>query len=271
MKQLKLSVITINFNNVDGLKKTIQSVVSQMYSNYEYIIIDGGSTDGSIDIIKQYTEKISYWISEPDKGIYNAMNKGIVQANGEYIHFLNSGDWLIDGEVYSKIFPNTISEDIIYGNRIQVYDNGKKYILNKNYQKSEFTFKEIFQGCIFHTCSFTKKELFDKFGYFNENFKIVSDYGFFLKAMGFGQATVKYLDITISYFDMSGISQNETHREKQNKEIEAIRKLILPRSIIADYNTFLEYDRMMKKMKSHKWSWFLFRAINKLSNFIYKK
>ena len=89
---MKLSVITINFNNRDGLRKTIESVVNQTYNDFEYIIIDGGSTDGSVDVIKEYADRIDYWVSEPDKGIYNAMNKGIDVAKGEYCIFMNSGD-----------------------------------------------------------------------------------------------------------------------------------------------------------------------------------
>jgi glycosyltransferase involved in cell wall biosynthesis len=89
---MKLSVITINYNNAIGLRKTIESVVNQTFRDYEYIIIDGGSTDGSVDVIKEYADKIDYWVSEPDKGIYNAMNKGVAAAHGEYTNFLNSGD-----------------------------------------------------------------------------------------------------------------------------------------------------------------------------------
>ena len=88
----KVSVITISYNNAEGLRRTIESVVAQNYSDYEYIIIDGGSTDNSLQIIESYASHISYWVSEPDKGVYNAMNKGIAQAKGEYLHFLNSGD-----------------------------------------------------------------------------------------------------------------------------------------------------------------------------------
>ena len=88
----KVSVITISYNNAEGLRRTIESVVAQNYSDYEYIIIDGGSTDNSRQIIESYADHISYWVSEPDKGVYNAMNKGIAQATGEYLHFLNSGD-----------------------------------------------------------------------------------------------------------------------------------------------------------------------------------
>ena len=89
---MKFSIITINYNNKDGLEMTINSVLGQSFQGFEYIIIDGGSTDGSIDIIKKYESRIDYWVSEPDNGVYNAMNKGIRKATGDYINFMNSGD-----------------------------------------------------------------------------------------------------------------------------------------------------------------------------------
>ena len=102
---MKLSVITINYNNKEGLKKTIESVVSQIYQDFEYIVVDGGSTDGSIDIIREYDKHIDFWISEPDRGIYNAMNKGIKFSHGEFCLFLNSGDCLLSSTSISQVFP----------------------------------------------------------------------------------------------------------------------------------------------------------------------
>src|SRR4051812_22804100 len=99
----RLSIITINYNNVSGLRKTVESVVNQTSQDFEYIVIDGGSTDGSVDVLKQYAKKIKYWISEPDKGIYNAQNKGILKATGEYCHFINSGDYLVKNDVIEKM------------------------------------------------------------------------------------------------------------------------------------------------------------------------
>ena len=119
----KLSIITINRNNAAGLRKTIESVVSQTYTDFEYIIIDGASTDGSVEVIKEYAEATLpcgeglgerlYWVSEPDKGIYNAMNKGILKAQGEYLLFLNSGDWLVDKDVIKSFIDLNIINDIV--------------------------------------------------------------------------------------------------------------------------------------------------------------
>lgn len=112
---MRLSIITINYNNSIGLRKTIESVVSQTDNTFEYIIVDGGSSDGSVDIIKQYADKVSQWVSERDGGIYNAMNKGVRMAHGEYIMFLNSGDILYDNNVIGHVLPK-LKADICVGN-----------------------------------------------------------------------------------------------------------------------------------------------------------
>ena len=122
----KLSVITINFNNAIGLEKTIKSVIEQKFTDFEFVIIDGDSSDGSKEIIKKYSNKISYWVSEKDKGIYNAQNKGIERAIGEYCLFLNSGDYLVDTTVFQTVFSEKRTQDIIYGDMITVYELERK-------------------------------------------------------------------------------------------------------------------------------------------------
>ena len=115
----KISIISINYNNKEGLRKTVESVVNQTYKNFEYIVIDGGSTDDSTDILDEYHEKINYIVSEPDSGIYNAMNKGIKVAKGDYLLFLNSGDCLIDQFVIQKVITELNDKiSIYYGNLI---------------------------------------------------------------------------------------------------------------------------------------------------------
>ena len=125
-KLMKYSIITINYNNCDGLEKTIQSVINQSYQNFEFIIIDGGSTDSSVEVIKKYSNKIDYWISEPDKGIYHAMNKGIIQAHGEYLNFMNSGDLFYDNDVLKDISIKIDLKDIIIGKDFHYNANTKE-------------------------------------------------------------------------------------------------------------------------------------------------
>lgn len=103
-----ISIVTVSYNAVLTIEQTILSVINQTYPNVEYIIIDGGSTDGTVDIIKKYEDKIAYWVSEPDKGIYDAMNKGVVVATGEWINFMNAGDIFTDGDVIDKLFHQNI-------------------------------------------------------------------------------------------------------------------------------------------------------------------
>ena len=124
---MTLSIITINFNNVAGLKRTVDSVLHQTADDFEYIIIDGASTDGSREFIESCSSKLAYWVSEKDNGVYHAMNKGIGHARGDYLLFLNSGDYLNDAEVLARVFNRPLQEDIIYGDIIWGHRRGKIY------------------------------------------------------------------------------------------------------------------------------------------------
>ncbi len=227
----KLSIITINYNNVEGLRKTIESVVNQTYSDFEYIIIDGASTDGSVDIIKQFADKISYWVSEPDKGIYNAMNKGILKANGEYLLFLNSGDWLYGDNVLKVVFKEYRDEDLIYGDAILI-DNKK--IIERFIYPECLTAFYLFNWMICHQSIFHKKMLFDKRNY-NEQYKIVADWEFLIQAIICNNCTFIKINEIIVYNDATGISSNE------NAAIEERNKVLaeyFPQKIIDDYMYF---------------------------------
>lgn len=249
----KLSIITINRNNAEGLRKTIESVVSQTYTDFEYIVIDGASTDESVDIIKEYTDKINYWVSEPDKGIYNAMNKGILKANGEYLLFLNSGDWLVD-EILNKIFSLGYSEDIIYGNCILDFNDGSIEI-DKRCTKNKLTFWDFYNNTLHHQASFIKRHLFNSLGLYSENYKIVSDLDFFIKAIIYNNTSYKYIDVEVSHYDPYGVSLNH-----QNERNELLNKL-LPKLVLDDYITLnklnnenelirLELNRYKHRFKS---------------------
>lgn len=201
---MKLSIITINRNNASGLKKTIESVVSQSFTDFEYIVIDGASTDESVDIIKSYSDKISYWVSEPDSGIYNAMNKGLRVAHGEYTLMLNSGDFLVNNDVVQIVLPLLDGTDIIQGNIIE--DHNAISYRNKGYGKSKITFIDAMDGIFLHQASFCHKSLYDRFGYFEEEYKKGADTYFFTRCLALGDATYKYIDIDIANFDITGIS-----------------------------------------------------------------
>jgi glycosyltransferase involved in cell wall biosynthesis len=200
---MRLSIITVNLNNRLGLEKTVISVINQSFSDFEFIIIDGGSTDGSLDIINKYQNYFTYWISEKDKGTYHAMNKGIKVAKGDYCYFLNSGDFLIDNYVFEKLFHYPIQADIVSGNVLKIRKNGKYRTIVAHSKPS------LLNLCIHslpHQASLIKRELFNEIGYYTESYKIVSDFEFFLKAIVIYKKTYQFVNISFCYFNVEGIS-----------------------------------------------------------------
>lgn len=226
------SIITVNYNNKDGLRKTIQSVINQDFKNFEYIIIDGGSTDGSVEVIKEYADKIDYWVSEPDKGIYNAMNKGILQVHGEYLNFMNSGDLFYNNNVLTK-FSTLCNKDIILGK--QKFSNGR----TEEPPCENFTMMTLFKEHINHQSTFISHKLFTKQKY-DENYRIMSDWKFFVDHLIFKNCTFQIIPEYIALYDITGISaqMSETrYHEKGN-----ILQSYLPPRIYKDYINFIKID-----------------------------
>ena len=226
---MKLSVITINRNNADGLDKTIQSVISQSYKDYEYIVIDGNSTDHSIDIIKKYNSNINYWVSETDNGIYNAMNKGIAKANGNYVLFLNSGDYLVNNNVLKSVFEKQQTADIIYGNMQIDWGNGK---ITFGKMPDKITFKQMYIDTLWHPVSFIKKTLFDKYGLYNEIYKVVADYDFFFKVIIINNVTTYHVNLDIAMYNLNGLSSLLENKALEQAERRKVIESYLPQSII---------------------------------------
>lgn len=203
---ITISIITINYNNAPGLQKTFESVFSQTIPNIEYIIIDGCSTDGSVDIVKQNEDKITYWVSEKDNGVYHAMNKGIARATGKYLIFLNSGDSFTDSETlrscYSIMqeFPNL---DIYYGD----------YIANNNHpfegsivkHPENLTLAFLKQTSINHQASLINADLFKGFGLYPEEYKLAADYWLWLKSL-LNDKKFKHLNLPMVVYDTNGMS-----------------------------------------------------------------
>ena len=201
---MKLTIVTINLNDAKGLQKTLDSVWSrQSFSDFEHIVIDGASTDGSVEIIRKYADRLAYWVSEPDTGIYNAMNKGIVRAKGDYLLFLNSGDWLAD-DVLAKVFSEPMVDDIVYGNFTFVKRDGALQLVE---YKRQLSYVDLLLYSIGHPASFIKRELFDGELY-NEEFRIVSDWAFFVEQIIKKGRSVKRIDLNITFFNDYGISSN---------------------------------------------------------------
>lgn len=215
---MRLSIITINYNNSSGLEKTIKSVMSQNYTDMEYIVIDGGSTDQSVDIIKKYESGIAYWISEKDNGIYNALNKGIKVATGDYLLFLNSGDHFYGNDVLLKNEWHLTDFELIAFD-IHVFGQGYDQI-NKHPDKLKFSF--LFEETFAHQSVFIKRDLFDKVGLYDETLKIVSDWKFFIHAITFHQATYKTVHEVLSTYYLDGISSSGEGSSIRSKERENV-------------------------------------------------
>lgn len=203
---MKLSIITINFNDCKGLEKTIQSVVSQTYNDFEYIVIDGASSDGSVDVIKKYSDKLTHWVSEPDTGIYNAMNKGTRMALGEYCLYLNSGDFLAADDVLERAFSYNFTEDIVCCNCLD-FDDKHEWLKVPPQNVSLFTF---YGGSLPHPTAFIKRELLKRLGGYNESYRIMSDWCFFLDAMIKHQSSYRALDVVLTKFNCYGISSTSS-------------------------------------------------------------
>lgn len=220
----KLSIITINLNNCEGLSRTINSVIEQTFMDYEYIIIDGGSKDGSVDIIKKYENKINNWISEEDRGIYSAMNKGIKNATGEYCLFLNSGDYLYSPTVLESVFRDSpISDLICCLLNIEKADGSDPEIYSIDTER--ITNRYMFVRSLPHPSTLIKKELFGKYGLYDESFKIAGDYEFFVRVIK-KKVKVEINPIILSCFNNGGVSN--TQLDMVNAEQVKVQKKYFP-------------------------------------------
>ena len=288
MRNKKLSIVTINYNNVEGLKRTLSSVAEQNYRDIEHIIIDGGSTDGSVEAIKEYVaanpnkdlffKHTVNWVSERDYGIYNAMNKGIEIALGyrvvnalnrselvedknkvvsDYIQILNSGDILAAPDVTVRMvaaIEKAEYPELLYGNMIKKdYATGK--ILGKS-GEVEYSLRQYYSSTMNHDCCYIRKDVYDTYGLYDENLKIVSDWKWFLQAIGHGKVKPVYADIDVTIFDASGIS--ESYLELRNKERRQILEELLPPAVLADYDKHAFDAEQMDRLRRRHLYWLVY-------------
>lgn len=234
----KISIITINYNNLEGLKSTVESVVNQTWQEVEYIVIDGGSTDGSAEYIESQNKHFDYWVSEPDTGIYNAMNKGIAKATGEYLLFLNSGDHLYDDTVLEKNHQFLIKKDLVYFD-LNIVDGATSYV--RKYP-SKLLFSYLIYDTLPHPATFIRLTLFDKLGRYDENFKIVSDWKFFIQSICIKNASYIRIDNVLSTFYLDGFSsdiKNQNLIAKEKKEV-----------LDSSFSAYLEDIQELNKQKA---------------------
>jgi glycosyltransferase involved in cell wall biosynthesis len=229
---LKLSIITINLNNAEELRKTIQSVIEQSWKEYEFLVIDGGSEDGSIEIIREYANYITYWSSEKDNGVFNAMNKGIAHSKGEYLLMLNSGDVLYNKDVLHTVFvENSISEDLIYGN---VLRESKGAIIDTSFFPESLTFQFFRNGSLSHQGTFINQRIHTLLGLYDETLKFSADWKFLILAVCKHNFTYKHLPFLITICNCDGLTCNPRNFAAMKQEVTATLELHFP-SFLEDY------------------------------------
>lgn len=313
---MKLSIITINYNNAEGLRRTMESVLQQTAGDIEYIVVDGNASLNSqaspptpllkergerevrgtlkdIEVIRSFIKETHElqdgfqrctwgsgveggYYSESDKGIYNAMNKGIQMAKGEYLQFLNSGDVLAAPDVTARMLqaleklnsnavdPDTTHETgIIYGNMIKQGIKARK--IDKGSQGKTFSMLDFYRGTLNHSPAYIRRSLFDRYGLYDETLKIVSDWKWYLQVIALHNIQPRYVNIDVTVFDMTGISN--THPELDKAERKKVLSELLPESVLIDYEKYAfpneQLERLNRYWLTRKIFWFVERVLFK--------
>lgn len=235
---MKYSIITVNYNNKGGLLKTIKSVIHQTYRDFEFIVIDGGSTDGSTDVLKEYDKLINYWISEPDGGIYQGMNKGIKKAKGDYLNFMNSGDCFYETDILEKVSAYNSDADFIVGK--DYHYNSENHQGHVSIQPPRTTMIHFFVATLDHQSTFIKRELFNN-SLYDEKYRLVSDWIFFTEKIVNEGKQVQFIPDVVCRREEGGLSEQQ--REKNREEINDHLHKILPKGVYEDYATLAKLDK----------------------------
>ena len=264
---MTLSIITINRNNAQGLKKTMQSVVSQTSKDLEYIVVDGASTDESVEVIKHFAEQRDIrWVSERDKGIYNAMNKGIGMAQGEYVMILNSGDYLASPQVVDEMGEALVANnrpDILYGNMLKIWPDGKTQ--RDRQLRDDYSLFDFYNGTLNPDGTYIRRSLFAQYGPFDESLKICSDWAWMLKTVGMNGVKPLHVDLDTLYFDMTGVSEGgERSRQTIRNERQQVLNQTLPTAVLEDYDRYATDILMMRRLHRHPWAFRWVRLIERI-------
>jgi len=260
---MKLSIITVNLNNATGLQQTIDSVNTQTWQEFEHIIIDGDSTDGSKDIIQNYSHHLTIspshplkCVSESDSGVFQAMNKGIRLAQGEYLLFLNSGDFLVNKDVLSDIFKTSHTADFLLGS-VKLSKDGK--LVSYFHPPKQVTFGRIYYQGLSHQATLIKRNTFARFGLYREDFKYNADVEYWVRTIILNTCTTEIMDLLIADYNLDGISTQNNMSELYLQEKETIFNHPTLQLFIPDYVQF-----MNERKDLYIWNWL------KSSPFLYK-
>lgn len=247
---MKISVITVCYNAVDRIERTVRSVITQTYCDFEYIIIDGGSQDGTVDIISTYEEKISFWSSESDSGIYNAMNKGTRVAKGDFCLFLNAGDMLFGPDVLERVAGFLTPEySIVMGNQVFLSPSGKIVAYGKAW--SEVTRERLYSDSLYHQASFIRRRDLLEYPY-DETLKMVSDWKAAYKLLILEGGKYRGIDVNVDYFVEDGVTftrQTEGRDEKRvlldeyysKEESEALERKLVEYKNVTNVSRYLNF------------------------------
>lgn len=235
---MRFSIITVNYNHKAGLLRTIKSVIGQTYADYEYIIIDAGSEDGSVDVIKEYSNHITYWVSERDSGIYNGMNKGIAQARGGYVNFMNSGDVFYNADTLEKVSELMGNYDFVIGK--DFHQDPKTGDIFTTILPSRLSMAAFYMFTLPHQSAFIRRSLFDGSPY-DESLRIVADWKFYMDKVVFEGKTIKLIDLVVCKREQGGVSV--TQANKTIEERQKVLSSLLPPGIFQDYESLAKLDR----------------------------
>lgn len=259
---MKLSIITVNYNNREGLLRTAESVVRQTFDDFEWLVVDGGSTDGSQEVISQYASRITWSVSEPDGGIYEAMNKGLDKATGEYVQFLNSGDSFIDQDVLTTVFSDEGLADVNYGDQWCSQDG---CVVEKRTYPAEIDLRFLFRAPLGHQASFIRIDLAKAHPY-RVKYTISADRAFFIELYLSG-ASFRHLNLPIVYFDTQGIGSNESSFEQRREQLHEIKRELLPERVVDEIEGLMtkadEYDFVMR-VPPLRWVYSFFKWLQKI-------
>ena len=241
-------------------------MVSQTNKDLEYIVVDGASTDESVEVIRRFAEQRAVrWVSERDNGIYNAMNKGIRMAQGEYIMILNSGDHLATPQVIEQMEQALIANnmpDILYGNMIKIWPDGKT--LRDRQLQDDYSLFNFYQGTLNPDGTYIRRSLFEQFGPFDEGMKICSDWAWMLKTVGMNGVKPLHVNLDTLYFDMTGVSEGGERSQKtiQNERRQMLQQT-LPAPVLKDYDRYADDILIMRRLHRHPWAFKLVRFVER--------